>query len=203
MSDPLKVASGFAEFEIEIKKSRFIAIAGPAENRDQALLLLEKTKAQYPDARHHCWAYLLGGAQLPSSAAMNDDGEPSGTAGKPILNVLQHKGISDVMLIVVRYFGGVKLGAGGLVRAYSQAAEAVMRKVPFTIHVAQSRWQVSVDFSLEQPLRHFLSENEGNIDSVTYTDTVNVSLSLPTEHDAAFDAFCAQHQLKGVRLVDE
>lgn len=202
MSEALKVAAGFAECEIEIKKSRFIAIAGEAANREEAMQLLEQVKAKFPDARHHCWAYLLGGIESPSSAAMNDDGEPSGTAGKPILNVLQHKGISDVMLVVTRYFGGVKLGAGGLVRAYSQAAEEVMRKLPFAEHVAESHWSLTLDFSLEQLLRHFLGENDGSVHDITYSEVVSVKLSLPTEKNDALVAFCAQHQLKCERLID-
>ncbi|EGN76329.1 hypothetical protein A28LD_0065 [Idiomarina sp. A28L] len=202
MDEPLRVAAGIAECEIEIKKSRFIATAGLAATREEALQLLEQVKAKFPDARHYCWAYLLGGAETPSSAAMNDDGEPSGTAGKPILNVLQHKGISDVMLVVSRYFGGVKLGAGGLVRAYSQAAEEVMRKLPFEVHVAESQWYLSLDFSLEQPLRHFLGEHNGSVHEVTYSETVKVKLSLPTDKNDTFVAFCAQHQLECERLID-
>lgn len=92
--------------EIEIKKSRFIAYAQQVETREQGMQWLAEIKQQYPDARHHCWAYLIGNPSCASNAGMGDDGEPSGTAGKPILNVLQHKGVMDIMVIVVRYFGG-------------------------------------------------------------------------------------------------
>jgi putative IMPACT (imprinted ancient) family translation regulator len=84
----------------EIKKSKFIAFAAFADSREAAMSHLANVKQKYPDARHHCWAYLLGNPHSPSSAAMADDGEPSGTAGKPILNVLQHKGVGDVMIMV-------------------------------------------------------------------------------------------------------
>ena len=189
MSASNYVATGSARCEIEIKKSRFIAYAYAAKTREQALEILATVRTRYPDARHHCWAYALGGIDSPMSAAMNDDGEPSGTAGKPILNVLQHKGISNVMVVVVRYFGGVRLGAGGLVRAYSQAAEAVMQKLPNEIHVVSSRWQLNFDFALEQPLRHFLSAHEGEILAIDYSSQVTASLALPEKHSQALLGF--------------
>ena len=111
------------EVLFEVKKSKFFAFAACTPDRETAMQYLAAKRAEYPDARHHCWAYLLGNPHSPTSAAMSDDGEPSGTAGKPILNVLQHKGVGDITIIVTRYFGGIKLGAGGLVRAYSSAAQ--------------------------------------------------------------------------------
>ncbi|MCW8886021.1 MAG: YigZ family protein [Motiliproteus sp.] len=116
MHNPYSVPQQRIEVETEIKKSRFIAWADRAENRDQAMAVLSEARNRYPDARHHCWAYLIGNPAQPKTQAMSDDGEPSGTAGKPILNVLQHNEIGDVMIVVSRYFGGIKLGAGGLVR---------------------------------------------------------------------------------------
>ncbi len=127
MSDPTyPTPAQFIETETEVKKSRFIARATKVTDRQSAIAFVEQAKQDYPGARHHCWAYLLGNPASASSAAANDAGEPSGTAGKPILNVIQHKGVGDVIVVVIRYFGGIKLGAGGLVRAYSGAAEAVM-----------------------------------------------------------------------------
>lgn len=203
MIEKNQVAAGLVECEIEIKKSRFIATAGPAENREQAMSLLAQVKSRYPDARHHCWAYLFGGADIASSAAMNDDGEPSGTAGKPILNVLQHKGVENLMLIVTRYFGGVKLGAGGLVRAYSQAAEEAMKQLPVTERVVYHRWDVVVDFALEQQLRHFLSEHSGGVENLVYTDAVHVTLYLPAENDYLLEEFCAKYQLDFKKLINQ
>lgn len=107
---PYTTPKSFHQHKLDIKKSRFIAWAEKVTNRQEAMAFLERSKQTYPDAGHHCWAYQLGHPQSPISAAMSDDGEPSGTAGKPILNVLQHKNIGDVMVIVIRYFGGIKLG---------------------------------------------------------------------------------------------
>lgn len=163
-----KVPEQPLECEIEVKKSRFIASAALAENRGQALEILALAKQKYPDARHHCWAYLIGNPNSPLTVAMSDDGEPSGTAGKPILNVLQHKHVGDIMLVVSRYFGGVKLGAGGLVRAYSSAAESLMQQLKSVDKVPLSRCCLIGGYALEQTLRHWLSLHQGEIEAVNY-----------------------------------
>ncbi|MBN2646805.1 MAG: YigZ family protein [Thiotrichales bacterium] len=184
MSYPIPAAQ--ARAEIEIKKSRFIAYACGIESREQGQQWLESLKAQYPDARHHCWAYLLGDPQYAVSAGMGDDGEPSGTAGKPILNVLQHKGVGDIMLVVVRYFGGIKLGAGGLTRAYGQAAQAVMAQLLIEERVAQKRLLISCDFAQEQLLRHWCQQVEGGVEQVHYHQQVEMGLQIPVKHLPAF-----------------
>ena len=105
--------------EIIEKKSRFIAEVYPIESEEQAAQILEETRKKYWDARHHCWAYVLG--RNPAAERMSDDGEPAGTAGKPILEVIRGRKLTDVLVIVTRYFGGTLLGTGGLVRAYTSA----------------------------------------------------------------------------------
>ena len=195
MSNFFQVPTARVEQEIEVKKSRFIANAGVVTDRPAALLWLSEIQQRYPDARHHCWAYLLGDNEATSSAAMSDDGEPSGTAGKPILNVLQHKRIGNIMVVVSRYFGGVKLGAGGLVRAYSQATENVLQSLPLTTPVMQSRWQVQLDFALEQPLRHLLQEVAAAVEEVTYTEQVTMILLIPCNSVPKLREFCERHQL--------
>ena len=180
MSYPIPTQQTVAE--IEIKKSRFIAYARGIDSRVDGMAWLDEIKTQYPDARHHCWAYLIGNPNCAANAGMGDDGEPSGTAGKPILNVLNHKGIGDVMIIVVRYFGGIKLGAGGLTRAYGQAAQAVMEVLPVEQQVEMTIFQVSCDFSKEQQLRHLVGVAEGVIDSVDYQQQVIVQTSIPNSN---------------------
>lgn len=165
--------------EIEIKKSRFIAYACHIHSREEGMAWLESLKQQYPDARHHCWAYLLGNPSCATNAGMGDDGEPSGTAGKPILNVLQHKGIGDVMIVVVRYFGGVKLGAGGLTRAYGQAAQAVMEILPTETQVPMAQWVLRCEFAQEQSVRHWVRMAEGEVVQVDYAQQVQMTLSVP------------------------
>ncbi len=165
----------------EIKKSKFIACAGFANSRESAMALLESVKQQYPDARHHCWAYVFGNPNAPSSAAMADDGEPSGTAGKPILNVLQHKDIGDIMIIVTRYFGGIKLGAGGLVRAYSAAAQQAIDVLEVRQEIKLERLSVDIDFKHEQFVRHLVEQAQGNIANCRYGSSVIVNVELPLD----------------------
>lgn len=165
----------------EVKKSRFIARIACASNRAQALRILEKSKIDYPDARHHCWAYLIGDPKAPKTMAASDDGEPSGTAGKPILNVLQHKNVGDLMVVVIRYFGGIKLGAGGLVRAYSNAAQLAMDQLSTKEYNEMVRLNVSADFATEQLLRHWLTLHDGKVLSVHYSHQVNLTIELKCE----------------------
>ena len=171
--------------EIIIKKSRFIAYARHIVSREAGMAWLDEVKEEYPDARHHCWAYLIGNPRCATNAGMGDDGEPSGTAGKPILNVLNHKGIGDVMIIVVRYFGGIKLGAGGLTRAYGQAAQAVIEVLPTLEQVDTVILDLKLDFKHEQYIRHCCDLFEGQIDSIDYTDQVQILLSLPVINQTA------------------
>lgn len=167
------------EVLFEVKKSKFFAFAAYTPDRDTAMQYLAEKREEYPDARHHCWAYLLGNPHSPASAAMSDDGEPSGTAGRPILNVLQHKGVGDITIIVTRYFGGIKLGAGGLVRAYSSAAQQVMDNLAVKEQVTLSTLIVKADFKHEQFVRHLVTEHEGIVEHCDYANVVTMHLALP------------------------
>lgn len=197
----MQVPAAPIENELVIKKSRFIANAAPVADRQAALAWLAQVQQRYPDARHHCWAYVLGTNPASLSAAMSDDGEPSGTAGKPILNVLQHKGVANVMVIVSRYFGGIKLGAGGLVRAYSHVTEMAMQALPLTTLVAMQQCQVELDFALEQPLRHLLAGMQGEVIAVEYQQNVAITCTVPAASLAVLQEFCERQQVL-LRLTD-
>lgn len=183
------IPGDLASAEIEIKKSRFIGYAKHISSREEGMTWLGFIRNQYPDARHHCWAYLIGNPACAVNAGMGDDGEPSGTAGKPILNVLQHKGVGDIMIIVVRYFGGVKLGAGGLTRAYGQAAQAVMEELPTQQNIPFLSLTIDCDFRLEQDIRHRLSQIDGNVVKVTYGQAVNIHVLIPEQAEEGFCRF--------------
>ncbi len=191
MASTYPVPSKSCEVCYEIKKSRFIARAVFADTREQAMTELAQAKKDYPDARHHCWAYQFGNPKSAASAAMSDDGEPSGTAGKPILNVLQHKDVGDVMIIVTRYFGGIKLGAGGLVRAYSASAQMAMDELETEQQVARETFELHCDFSHEQSIRHWLSLHDGVIEEVAYAQKVTITLALPELEESAFCDYVA------------
>lgn len=196
------VPDGRSDITLEIKKSRFIAWAARVESRESAMALLGEAKQRYPDARHHCWAYVLGNPYSPQSAAMSDDGEPGGTAGKPILNVLQHKQIGDIMVIVIRYFGGIKLGAGGLVRAYSAAAQQAIDALPLHTAIARTHVIWRGDFRHEQFLRHWSEQHDAIIDNVEYNHTVTLTASIPDTHLTAMQTMVASLGIE-VELQDE
>jgi uncharacterized YigZ family protein len=191
MTPTYPTPSDTVEVETEVKKSRFIARATKVTSREAALAFVEQARRDFPDARHHCWAYLLGNPSSASNAAQNDDGEPSGTAGKPILNVIQHKGVGDVVVVVIRYFGGIKLGAGGLVRAYSGAAEAAMSRLPVEQAIAMQQVTLAMDFAKEQLLRHWLNQNQGEAERVDYAEQVVMVVSVPQGQVEELTDFCA------------
>lgn len=176
------------ERETDVRKSRFIARVHMVRDRQQAMDRLTQARHDHPTANHHCWAYLLGRPGAATSAAMNDDGEPSGTAGKPILNVIEHKGIGDILVIVIRYFGGVKLGAGGLVRAYAGATESVLGDLPLRRETPQVRYRLVLDFADEQPLRHWLDQHTGTLITIRYQQQVTADIAIPgAQQDALID----------------
>ncbi len=176
-----RVPAAPARFEQEIKKSRFIGIASRASSAEEATSILATLRREFPDATHHCWAYLLGHPGSSPRIRVDDDGEPSGTAGKPILNVLQHKNVGDVVLVVVRYFGGVKLGAGGLARAYSAAASGAMDLLRSVESTPLVRARLTVDFADERQARRLLTELQIAVESADYGTSAEILVSVPSE----------------------
>ncbi|MDO6748220.1 IMPACT family protein [Gilvimarinus sp. 1_MG-2023] len=169
----------------EEKRSTFTAILTPVESREDAMAVLNKIRQAHPGASHYCWAYIVGSAQQPKLVAFSDDGEPSGTAGKPILNVLTHRQVGNCLAVVVRTFGGVKLGAGGLVRAYgasvSQAVDiATLRQV-----VPQQSLKIDAPFAYEQKIRLALNEQQATLEDVAYAEGVSLSVCLAEDRVAA------------------
>ena len=167
-----------AHHELIVKKSRFIACVEPVSGREEAQARVVQLKAEHPDARHVCWALLAGG-----QSAANDDGEPGGTAGRPMLDVLRHQDLQGVLATVVRYFGGIKLGAGGLVRAYTDAvAQALLaaEKIPL---VKQAQLACSVPYALEGLVRRELELAQAQLLEVSHGSLVTLRFVLP-EPDA-------------------
>lgn len=175
----------------EVKKSKFIARVAQASNRAEAMAFLVQAKQDYPDARHHCWAYLLGDPKQPTSVAFNDDGEPSGTAGKPILNVLSHRGIGDIAVVVIRYFGGIKLGAGGLVRAYSNATQQAIEALLTSTKLPMIERRLSCDYAVEPELRRLIASLDGLIMSADYGLQLDMVISIPLTAEQALEDFSA------------
>ena len=159
--------------ELLIRKSRFLGCVQPVAGRAEALVVVESLRSQHPGAAHVCWALLAGG-----QSAANDDGEPGGTAGRPMLDVLRHQQLEGVLATVVRYFGGVKLGAGGLVRAYTDAvAQALLtaEKLPLRRMVSLV---VGVPYALEGAVRRELHAAGAVLHDVRHGERVEVAFSI-------------------------
>lgn len=172
-------------FEEEIKHSRFITYLSPAKNKAEAMEFINLIKEEYPDARHHCWAYIAGDPDCTTKVGMTDDGEPHGTAGRPMLGVLKNKNIGEAVTISVRYFGGTKLGTGGLVRAYSGGVLGAVEESELIEKIPLAQILVSVPFSMESHIRRFIAEKNLKILNVEYVNNVRFSLEFPlTELEA-------------------
>jgi len=152
----------------EIKRSRFITDIAPAESKLKAYAFIEHIRHREPDARHHCWAYVAGHPITSIERRSSDAGEPQGTAGKPMLNVLQHQAIGDIVVVISRYFGGIKLGAGGLVRAYSSSVQQAIEATPLILRRTMLTAIIDVPFALENTIRHQLECLEINIHQSHY-----------------------------------
>lgn len=150
--------------DLEIRKSRFIGLATPVPDREAAMAVLQDLRAQHPAATHVCWALLAGG-----QSGMSDDGEPSGTAGRPILEVLRHHDLDGVLAAVIRYYGGVKLGAGGLVRAYTDAIAAALKDAERVERIAYATLDIEVDYADEPRVRRWIESKAG--EGCTLADT--------------------------------
>ena len=160
-------------YELIEKRSRFITYCEKVSNEQEFKQLLNRLKEQYPDARHLCYGFRIG--QLKQAQrGFSDDGEPSGTAGMPILNVIDHSLFSDIAVIVVRYFGGTKLGTGGLARAYSEATKQALNLLEWEVYEEQQTVQLQCDFHQEHQVRYLIDQQKGKIVSVDYCEHVKL-----------------------------
>ncbi len=169
--------------ELLIKKSRFITCVQPMSDRASAQKVVAELWTQHPGAAHVCWALLAGG----QSAAV-DDGEPSGTAGRPMLDVLRHQDLEGVLATVVRYFGGVKLGAGGLVRAYTDGVAQALLQAEKVAIVKQRTLRCAFPYAQEGLVRRELDAAGATLLQVEHSDLVTLALSLPDTAAAALVA---------------
>ena len=160
--------------ELVIRKSRFLGCVQPVAGRAEALAVVERLRAAHPGAAHVCWALLAGG-----QSAANDDGEPGGTAGRPMLEVLRHQDLDGVLATVVRYFGGVKLGAGGLVRAYTDSvAQALLSSQKVAI-VKLHALACAAPYAMEGLIRRELEQAGASLDEVLHGEQVSFRFRLP------------------------
>lgn len=158
------------------KRSRFIGSIAPAQTEEEALRFLAEIRGEHPQARHHVYAYLL---RERNTTRFSDAGEPSGTGGAPVLGVLQKEGLTDVVLVVTRYFGGTLLGAGGLTRAYAHAAKLAVDKASIRVMRLCASVRVNCPYALYDRLAAALSE--ATLSDPAFTDSVSFSLTAPAD----------------------
>lgn len=163
----------FATSELNVKKSRFLGFVHPVADRAEAQLIVAQLRAAHPDAAHVCWALLAGG----QSAAV-DDGEPGGTAGRPMLDVLRHQDLEGVLAAAVRYYGGVKLGAGGLVRAYTDTVARALLSVEKIAIVRYTALRCTLPYSLEGLLRRELAAAGASLAEVAHGERVMLAFRI-------------------------
>ena len=173
------------ELTLAIKNSHFIANLRHTVGRDEGDVHLKDMRKKYPDASHHCWAVVAASPENSTFWGLSDAGEPSGTAGKPMLQVLSHCGIGEVSVVVCRYFGGTKLGAGGLVKAYSEAVKLVVEACPRKIKRQLSHIKLTCPYDLSGRIEHLCQKHEALIDERIYTDDLTLALVIPIENVSA------------------
>lgn len=169
-----------------VQRSRFITAVAHAPDPEAAQAFLEDLRREFPDATHHCWAFVAGPPGSTTSVGMSDDGEPHGTAGRPMLNVLLHSGVGEIVAVCVRYFGGTKLGTGGLTRAYSGGVKRVLEGMPIRERVERIDLEVVVEYGAVEALHRLLREMEGEVESEDFQEDVSVRIALPKENEEGF-----------------
>lgn len=177
--------------EIEIKKSRFLGHLFPVQSRAEARQILQQLRLSHPGAVHVCWALLCDG-----DSGLDDDGEPGGTAAKPMYNVLVHKQINNVLAVVVRYWGGVKLGAGGLTRAYGQAISETCKLAQLIAPEVTQEFTLIVAYAAEAQVRHWVQHYQGQILACDYQQQTHLSIKVRQSEFAALRQDL-QNSLKG------
>ena len=189
--------------EIEVKKSRFIATAIPLSSMDTLYHLQAEMRRLHPKASHHCLAYILGSPQSPKAAGSSDDGEPSGTAGKPMLNILMHKNLGDIGVVVTRYFGGTKLGAGGLIRAYGTSVSELSEHLPTFECTPKIDCQIRYPYELEAEIQQIVSATATEELSASYTERVEKTLLVELSQFESFKSAVVDLEYRGVELSFE
>jgi uncharacterized YigZ family protein len=178
MSDSYKTVSAEATGELEEKKSRFIASLVPVTDEEQAIAHINRIKSENRKARHNVYAYIL---REGNTSRYSDDGEPQGTGGVPVLETLKGAGLTDVCVVVTRYFGGILLGTGGLARAYSGACKAAVEAADIMEICRCSRFDFSCDYNLYGRLGNLLGESEAKTLREDFADSVEMSVIVRSE----------------------
>ena len=184
-----RVPAGVQRVEEEIKRSRFITTVGPAPSLAAARAAIAQVSTEFADASHNCWAYVVGPPGSTAQIGMSDAGEPHGTAGRPMLNVLLHSGVGDIVAVVTRYFGGTLLGTGGLVKAYSGGVQLGLQALPLVEKVAMAEVLVVIDYGAVTSFQRLLPDFEAEVVRQEFAADATFVIKLPEEK---VDALAAQ-----------
>ncbi|MCM3226521.1 YigZ family protein [Terribacillus saccharophilus] len=194
--------------EIVIQKSRFIGHVKRVETEEEAINFVQKIKKEHKDATHNCSAYMIGEHDLIQKAS--DDGEPSGTAGVPILEVLKKKGLKDTAVVVTRYFGGIKLGAGGLIRAYSGSASQSIDEIGVVKRQLMQLAEIHIDYTLLGKVENELRQSAYTLRNIDYADRVVLHAAFQSGQEEEFQAYVtdmtnaqAEIRLGGQEYIEE
>jgi uncharacterized YigZ family protein len=180
MSQRYPIPAHTVRTEITSKRSRFIATIGYADTVEAAKAFIRDIRAEMPDAAHHVYAFRVGyGSSV--TEGLSDDGEPPGTSGKPVMAVIRGADLGDVVIVVTRYFGGTKLGTGGLVRAYGGAAKAALEQLSVTEKVATVTLEAQLPYHCYDQVKRLLAEHEASLVNEIFSAQITVQLTVPTD----------------------
>lgn len=194
-----KYPAGTSQSEIVIKNSVFIGTVGHAPTVESAQEFIAQVRTKYPDAHHHAWAYSIhSGPQ--GLFGFSDDGEPGGTAGRPMLAILQGSGLDEIVAVGTRYFGGIKLGTGGLVRAYSQCVREALKSLPIGEYLLHHIARFDIDYALYGTLRHHLPSFGVYVDETAFGAKVTLTLAIPYDRADALRKLLQELTNGAVRL---
>ncbi|CAG1014223.1 MAG: YigZ family protein [Anaerolineae bacterium] len=198
MKEPYHIPAGRVRVEHEVSRSRFIATLDWVETVEAARAFINERRVEMPDASHHVYAFKIGfGGSV--TEGVSDDGEPTGTSGPPILAVLRGSNVGDVILVVTRYFGGTKLGTGGLVRAYGDAARAAIAAMRVRLKIPMRQVGLSVDYSYYERVKLIAAAHQAVIDDESFAGEVTLFMTLPESQVESFSA--ALRELSAGRIA--
>ena len=190
-------------FRVEqtIKRSRFIASVGHTSGVEEAKAFIEQIKAEFEDARHNCWAYCAGAAGSTDRIGASDDGEPHGTAGRPMLTAVTHSGIGEVTVVVTRYFGGILLGTGGLVKAYQSSVKMALEGVPTRVRTKTKRIKFSVEHRFVNQVLRKIEAVNGRILEKNFDMGADFDVEIPEDLAETF-AKDLEELTRGALLIE-
>ena len=167
--------------EIEVQRSRFITTVENIETQEDALAFVARLKQEFPTANHNCWAFICGAPGSTDRIGLSDDGEPHGVAGKPMLTTLQHSGLGDIAVVVTRFFGGIKLGKGGMVKAYTQAVQTAIEQLPVCQKIDWQYANCDIPYALLTVIQRLLPDYETELLEEVFGAEITLKLRLPAE----------------------